>query len=80
MASLKEESSFVPASPCPMGIGLLALRTDTLFTPVLKGTGVSIYLNTILVLFHFDSKELISMIGGLITKYEQKVMSSSIVI
>src|ERR1700738_4887847 len=37
---------FVPMSPCPMGIGSLALRTDTLFTPVpcLKGVGVSIYL------------------------------------
>jgi hypothetical protein len=29
-------SSFVPASPCPVGIGLLALRTDTLFTPAPK--------------------------------------------
>jgi len=28
--------SFVPASPCPVGIGLLALRTDTLFTPAPK--------------------------------------------
>ena len=43
--SSKEESSFVPASPCPVDIGLLALRTDTLFTPALKGTGVSIYLH-----------------------------------
>ena len=28
-----EESSFVPASACHVGIGLLAIRTDTLFTP-----------------------------------------------
>jgi hypothetical protein len=34
--SSKEESSYVPASPCPVGIGLLALRTDTLFTPAPK--------------------------------------------
>ena len=30
------ESSFVPASPCHVGIGLLALRSDTLFTPAPK--------------------------------------------
>ena len=35
----------VPTSPCPVGIGSLALRTDTLFTRApQKGTGVSIYL------------------------------------
>jgi hypothetical protein len=34
--SLKEESSLVPVSPCLVGIGLLALRMDTLFTPALE--------------------------------------------
>ena len=32
-------------SPCPVGTGLLAFRTDTLFTPApFLGTGVSIYM------------------------------------
>ena len=32
----KGESSFVPMALCPVGIGSLTLRTDTLFTPASK--------------------------------------------
>jgi hypothetical protein len=43
--------SFVLASPCPVGIGLLALRTDTLFTPAPKRDRsfyLSIYLDVLI--------------------------------
>ena len=45
-ARMKGESSIVPMSPCPVGIGSLTLRTDTSFTlGPLEGTRVSIYLD-----------------------------------